>query len=275
MDGIIKRVTQKERQDVLDYLCKDDPLLNAYAINRLQNNVLGIVETYVATDNIDFKLNGYLSMFEGLGRAIDIWIRGNSLEVEQQLLDFFCSHFYPSQEKRKVFVSTDTRMSETIRTRFSNCKIDFQVAMLVRKGEERIPSSEHRVVTIHEELAEEWTRFVLPEGWELSKEIVENNRKFLKQYTAFGIMDSNGRIVSAADSFLQLAHVTAISGVETHPNYKRMGYGTAVVSAALQNALSRSRAAMLFVGVGNYDAIRIYERLGFRKIGECICAETL
>jgi ribosomal protein S18 acetylase RimI-like enzyme len=273
LDRLIKKVEEKQRYEVLDYLYGDDPLLNAYAINRLQNKVLGKVETYFVIDNSSSKINGYLSTFEGLGRAIDIWIRGNTLQDERKLLDFFCTEIYSEKGKRKLFINANVRMSVAIRARFPTGKIDLQIVMLVRKGEERIPSVNVKVITIHEELAEEWTRFVLPEGWGLTEEIVENNRKFLKQYAAFGIMDSDGRIVSVADSFVQLPHVTVISGVETHHSHRKMGYGTAVVSAALKDALACSQAAMLFVNRDNHDAIRIYGRLGFHKIGECISAE--
>jgi ribosomal protein S18 acetylase RimI-like enzyme len=269
----IKKVTEKDRKDVLDYLYNDDPFLNAYAISRLQNKILGQVETYFATNNSGSNINGYLSTFEGLGRAADIWIRGKTLEIEQRLLDFFRIEILPVKGMTKLFISTNVRMSSAIKERFPTGKIDSQTAMLVRKGEEEVSKTNDKVVTVHEELAEEWTRFVLPEGWEVTEQIIENNRKFLKEYAAFGIMDSNGKIVSVASSFVWLPHVTVISGVETHPIHRRKGYATAVVSAALKDALIRSQSAFLFVNQDNYDAIRVYERLGFRKIGECIAAE--
>jgi GNAT superfamily N-acetyltransferase len=76
------------------------------------------------------------------------------------------------------------------------------------------------------------------------------------------------RLVSYAGSFLQLPQVWMIGGVYTHPEFRNKGYATLAVSAITQEALEQSEAAALFVRADNCPAVKAYEKIGYRKIGE-------
>jgi predicted GNAT family acetyltransferase len=59
-----------------------------------------------------------------------------------------------------------------------------------------------------------------------------------------------------------------ISKFETLEKYRGRGYATLAVSAALEDALKISETSSLFVRKYNLSDIRIYEKLGFKKVGE-------
>jgi predicted GNAT family acetyltransferase len=76
------------------------------------------------------------------------------------------------------------------------------------------------------------------------------------------------KLISYAGSFLQLPQVWMIGGVYTHPNYRNRGYATLATSAITEEALNNAGLASLFVRADNYPAIRVYEKIGYKKIGE-------
>lgn len=78
----------------------------------------------------------------------------------------------------------------------------------------------------------------------------------------------NGELVSYAGSFIQLPQVWMIGGVYTHPKHRSEGYATLATSAVTEEALKNAEAAALFVRSDNYSAIKVYEKLGYKKIGE-------
>jgi RimJ/RimL family protein N-acetyltransferase len=78
----------------------------------------------------------------------------------------------------------------------------------------------------------------------------------------------NGELVSYAGSFIQLPQVWMIGGVYTHPKHRSEGYATLATSAVTEEALKNAEAAALFVRSDNYSAIRVYEKIGYKKIGE-------
>lgn len=78
----------------------------------------------------------------------------------------------------------------------------------------------------------------------------------------------NSELVSYAGSFLQLPQVWMIGGVYTHPSYRNKGYATLATSAVTEEAFRHAETAALFVRSDNYSAIRVYEKIGYKKIGE-------
>ncbi|MGQ9531166.1 MAG: GNAT family N-acetyltransferase [Candidatus Bathycorpusculaceae bacterium] len=78
----------------------------------------------------------------------------------------------------------------------------------------------------------------------------------------------NDELVSYAGSFLQLPQICLIDGVYTHPDHSNRGYATLATSAITEEVLKKADAASLFVRNDNYPAIRVYEKIGYKKIGE-------
>jgi len=99
-------------------------------------------------------------------------------------------------------------------------------------------------------------------------------RRIMKKYVewvttlpVYGVFKDDV-LVSYAGSFIQLPQVWMIGGVYTDPKHRNKGYALLATSAVTEEALRRAEAAALFVRSDNYPAIRVYERIGYRKIGE-------
>ena len=78
----------------------------------------------------------------------------------------------------------------------------------------------------------------------------------------------NDELVSYAGSFIQMPQVWMIGGVYTYPKHRSKGYATLATSAVTEEALKNAEAAALFVRSDNYSAIKVYEKIGYKKIGE-------
>ncbi|HVH15871.1 MAG TPA: GNAT family N-acetyltransferase [Candidatus Angelobacter sp.] len=55
-----------------------------------------------------------------------------------------------------------------------------------------------------------------------------------------------------------------MSVVCTHPDYRGRGYASSLVSALIYRIRERSEIPFLHVRTENVDAIRVYEKLGFK-----------
>jgi ribosomal protein S18 acetylase RimI-like enzyme len=63
-----------------------------------------------------------------------------------------------------------------------------------------------------------------------------------------------------------VGEVTEIVGVATMPAYRRRGLGAAVTSALVRDAIGNG-AQTVFLSAGSEDVARVYERVGFRRVG--------
>src|SRR5579863_9231869 len=77
------------------------------------------------------------------------------------------------------------------------------------------------------------------------------------------VFDSEGRMLSSANAMIRLPYVWVISGVETHPEFRRRGYASSVVSKLIKEAFQNVKSVMLFTSRNNTEAISVYNKLGF------------
>ena len=105
------------------------------------------------------------------------------------------------------------------------------------------------------------------------KDRPEHNRKrysdWIAKMSIYGVFE-NRTLVSCAVSFIQHPEVWMIGGVFTLPEKRNRGYALLATSAVTQEALDKAEAAALFVRSDNHPAIAVYEKIGYRKIGEKI-----
>jgi GNAT superfamily N-acetyltransferase len=78
----------------------------------------------------------------------------------------------------------------------------------------------------------------------------------------------------AAGSAQRSAGVIELVGIATARTARRRGLGAAVTSALACAALDAG-AELVFLAAGDDGAARVYERVGFRRVGECGIAEPL
>src|SRR5712664_4213450 len=73
-----------------------------------------------------------------------------------------------------------------------------------------------------------------------------------------------GQLVAMAGERLKPYGYTEISAVCTHPDYRGRGYASSLVSILIQRIVKRDEIPFLYVRTDNVDAIRVYEKLGFK-----------
>jgi predicted GNAT family acetyltransferase len=80
----------------------------------------------------------------------------------------------------------------------------------------------------------------------------------------YGIVESNGTIVSVAGVHFATPYGTEIGNIATHPKHRRKGYAAACIKAVVDDVLSTSDLAILHYFAINAPAQSLYERMGFR-----------
>jgi len=73
-----------------------------------------------------------------------------------------------------------------------------------------------------------------------------------------------GQLVAMAGERLKPYGYTEISAVCTHPDYRGHGFASSLVSILIQRIMKRNEIPFLHVRRENVDAIRVYEKLGFK-----------
>jgi predicted GNAT family acetyltransferase len=82
-----------------------------------------------------------------------------------------------------------------------------------------------------------------------------------------GIHDA-GSLVAMAGERLRLPGFTEISAVCTHPHYQGRAYGKSLLSALISRIKRRGETPFLHVKTENVTAVRLYEKLGFKRRAE-------
>jgi RimJ/RimL family protein N-acetyltransferase len=96
---------------------------------------------------------------------------------------------------------------------------------------------------------------------------MDKQLNWISRMPVYGVFIGD-ELVSFAGSFIQLPQVWMIGGVYTHPNHRNRGYATLATSAVTEEALKHAETAALFVRSDNYPAIKVYEKIGYEKLGE-------
>jgi RimJ/RimL family protein N-acetyltransferase len=85
----------------------------------------------------------------------------------------------------------------------------------------------------------------------------------------FTLWESGGEPVSLAGLQREVAGVARVTDVYTPPAHRRRGYGGAVTAAVSRSALAAGASAVvLFTDLANPTSNALYQRLGYRAIGD-------
>lgn len=83
----------------------------------------------------------------------------------------------------------------------------------------------------------------------------------------WGVKDAAGRLEAMAGERLRLAGMAEVSGVCTHPDARGRGLAALLSRHVASEIVRRGEVPFLHVHASNDRAIRLYERLGFRRNG--------
>jgi RimJ/RimL family protein N-acetyltransferase len=247
----VKKVDESNKQCVIDSL-RSDVVKHVFAFYDIQYEPENTV-MYAAFENSNLK--GYILTYTALDFPSVV------LECEKGTAEKLIEH----APEGHFIIHVQPNLLPIVEGKFSNAKPYVEDWMLIKKGQAHFFGSKvvHRLCS-----EEDASRLAILLS---SREDRPNRKKkymeWISETPMYGVsLDSE--LVSYAGSFIQLPQVWMIGGVYTHPDYRNKGYATLATSAVTEEALRHAETAALFVRSDNYPAIRVYEKVGYRKIGE-------
>ncbi|MFD7665621.1 GNAT family N-acetyltransferase [Streptomyces sp. NPDC059788] len=150
----------------------------------------------------------------------------------------------------------------------------------VRVLEDGDPALPHAVAVPHVAFGQPDTRT----GAAGARELAESARRLVEDgsvdfvaerirsgFTVVAVAEEDGAALCAGQH-QPVGAVSEVVGVGTLPSARRRGLGLAVTAALVADARERG-VRTVFLSANNDDVARIYERLGFRRIGVALIAE--
>ncbi len=244
----VERVT-RDREQVTGYLQKS-PIRNALDIWNLKHD-LSRYELYVC--HVQGRVRGHLGIY--YGEDAKYVTLGGTWRAAEALW-----HKLPE----KAVLTAPPRLGEIVARRLKHDAVFANDIMLVKRGKERL-NVQRPIKRLTRDHAVEYSTF--GSSFNAPKGQMKWIRDRLKRSFVFGAF-SERKLVSVASLVAWLPAVAVIMGVETKMEFRGRGFGSSVVSAAVREGLRRSESCSLFVRSSNSDAIRLYRRLGFRKVGK-------
>ena len=237
-------------QSVLDYL-RSDATRNLFAIYDLLKER---ENTKVSLATEGDKIVGYLLRYSGLSYQTAI-IRGLKPAVAR-LLDEVRG------ERMVLFVDTDAlAIAEEKLNPTSVVKEDL---MVVREDEAKLttqnlarrlgPGDGPAILSLYS-------------GYRPVSEKSERYATWAEKHVVYGVF-RDGVLASVAGTWAEAGDGWVVGGVYTSPPYRGNGFATMATSTVTEQALRSARQSTLFVVSSNMPAIRVYERLGYKKVGE-------
>jgi RimJ/RimL family protein N-acetyltransferase len=250
----VEKIALENRQRIIEYL-KLDLIRHVFAFYDLQHEFEHTV-MHVAFENNEIA--GYVLTY------VSADVPSVVLECRSDVAKTLLKH----APEGSFILHTSPNHLRTIKERFPDAKVYVENWMLVKRSEAKAFRSKMVKKLQTTQDADRLASLLLER-----KDRPERNRKRYADWIAkmpiYGVFE-NRTLVSYAGSFIQLPEIWMIGGVYTLPEKRNRGYALLATSAVTQEALHKAEAAALFVRSDNSPAIAVYEKIGYRKIGEKI-----
>jgi RimJ/RimL family protein N-acetyltransferase len=248
----IEKVNEDNKQRVIDSL-RPDIIKHVFAFYDIQREPEKTT-MYAAFENGEIR--GYILIYTALDFPSVI------LECDKDMAEKLVKY---APENRFIMHTTPNLLSSVMQ-KFPDAKHYVENWMLVRKGQANFFKSTLACRLRTEEDASRLS-LLLSSRKERPRGAVSTYMHLISNMPTYGVYVS-GQLASYAGSFIQLPQVWMIGGVYTHPDHRSKGYATLATSAVTEEALKNAETAALFVRSDNYSAIRVYEKIGYKNIGE-------
>ncbi len=96
-----------------------------------------------------------------------------------------------------------------------------------------------------------------------------SERLFLRERETYGIY-SDGILISRGSIMATVHNYSSVGGFVTHPNYRKVGYASALVGHICNLVQDRRKIPFLTVREDNFAALSLYTKLGFGDSGELL-----
>lgn len=248
----IKKITENNKQQIIKSL-RSDVVKHVFAFYDLQYEPEHTT-VHAAFENGNLK--GYILIYTALDFPSII------LECEADTAEKLIEY----APKNRFIMHAPPNLLPIIKRKFPDAKHYVENWMLVKKGQAKFFKSESvRRLCTEDDVAR--LANLLSTREDRPRETVKRYMNLVTKTPIYGVF-VNDELVSYAGSFLQLPQVWMIGGVYTHPNHRNKAYATLATSAVTDEALKNAESAALFVRSNNYPAIKAYEKIGYKKIGE-------
>jgi len=248
----IEKVKENNRQRVIDSL-RLDVLRHVFAFYDIQHEP-DCTTMYAAFENGSLK--GYILIYTALEFPSVI------LECETDTAEKLV-HYAPENH---FIMHVPLNLLPIIKRKFPRAKCYVEDWMLV-KSDDAIFFRSKLLRRLRTEDDASKLAMLLSSRKGRTTGTVKKYVELISKQPIYGVF-VNGELISYAGSFIQLPQVWMIGGVYTHPKHRSKGCATLATSAVTEEALKNAEAAALFVRSDNYSAIKIYEKIGYKKIGE-------
>jgi len=248
----VKKVDQNNKKTIIDSL-KVDVIRHVFAFYDIQHEPEHTT-MYAAFKNGNLK--GYTLIYTSL--EFPSIVLECEKDTARKLIEY--------AQKPRFIMHAPPNLLPIIEGKFPNAKHYVEDWMLVEKGKANFSKSESvRRLSTEDDASK--LAALLATREDRPRGLVKKHIDLINKMPIYGVV-VNGELVSYAGSFIQLPQVWMIGGVYTHPNHRNEGYATLATSAVTEEALKKAEAAALFVRSDNYPAVRVYEKIGYKKIGE-------
>ena len=248
----IEKVDDHNKQHAIDFL-KSDVVRHAFAFYDLQHEQEHTT-MYVASENGNLK--GYILTYTRLEPPSVV------MECESNVAEKLIQH----APQNNFIMHTMPELLPIVKRKYPTAKHFVEEWMLVRKGDACRFQSEHvRRLSTEEDASK--LAMLLENRKDRSAASMRRYHGWISRMPLYGVF-INDKLIACAGSFVQLSQVWIIGGVYTHPTQRNKGYATLATSAITNEALNNAEKAALFVRSDNHSAIKVYAKIGYKKIGE-------
>lgn len=249
---MVEKVDEANKQRIID-LFRSDVIRHVFAFYDIKYEPEHTT-MYAAFEN--GSLRGYIVIYTALEYPSVV------LECEIDQVEKLIK--YAPQED--FILHAPPNLLPTIKGRYPEAKHYVESWMLVKKGEADFFESK-LVRRLHNEDDASRLAMLLSTRKDRPQGTVKKYNDLIGKQPIYGVF-VDSELVCYAGSFIQLPQVWMIGGVYTHPRHRNRGYATLATSTVTKEALKRAESAALFVRSDNYSAIKVYEKIGYKKIGE-------
>ena len=254
----VEKVDDHNKQQIIDFL-KPDVVRHAFVLYDIQHES-EYTNMYVASEKGNLK--GYILTYSRLEPPSVI------MECESNAAE----KLIPHAPQNNFIMHTTSKLLSTVKRKYPSVKHYVEDWMLVKKGETRHFKSEHvRRLSTEDDASKLAT--LLENRKDHCTASMRRYHGWISRMPLYGVF-ANNELVACAGAFVQLPQVWIIGGVYTSLTQRNQGYATLVTSAITSEALSNAETAVLFVRSDNYPAIKVYEKIGYKKIGEKIWVDV-
>ena len=248
----IEKINKNNKPAFLTHLLTD-AIEHIFAINDIQKDPQH-TSIHAAFENS--KTKGYILTYTATD-VLSVILDGEE-NITRKLLKY--------SPPDKFIIHTQPNLLKVIAEKFPKAKHYLEDWMLVKKDEATFFRSDLvRRLRCDGEDASKLVQ-LLSSRQDRPERMMEKYVDWIRRMPLYGVFIQD-QLASYAGSFIQLPQAWMIGGIYTHPKHRNKGYAKLATSAITEDAVKAAEAAALFVRSDNLPAIRVYEKLGYKRIG--------